>query len=170
MVVPLSHSHSPTMSTLSSSIPGMGTVSCLFGNIPSAVRPPFEPGTRRPTDRLIPVRSALCQVVMGGAFTALHVYQGARPTPQLAAVNIGFLYAYGALQCPMEALTGRHSWTHNAVAGGILGYVAYERGVLGIPFNLEHNFRARQVPLAAGAALVYGSMGAVMAMIAGKPL
>mmetsp|Transcript_29826 Transcript_29826/g.70890 ORF Transcript_29826/g.70890 Transcript_29826/m.70890 type:complete len:134 (-) Transcript_29826:117-518(-) len=133
------------MSTLSSSIPGMGTVSCLFGNIPSAV-------------------------VMGGAFTALHVYQGARPTPQLAAVNIGFLYAYGALQCPMEALTGRHSWTHNAVAGGILGYVAYERGVLGIPFNLEHNFRARQVPLAAGAALVYGSMGAVMAMIAGKPL
>ena len=107
---------------------------------------------------------------MGGAFTALHAYQGARPTPQLAVVNIGFLYAYGALQCPLEALTGRHSWSHNALAGGILGYVAYERRVVGIPFNLEHNFRARRVPLPAGAALVYGSMGAVLAMIAGKPL
>ena len=107
---------------------------------------------------------------MGGAFTALHVIQGAPLTPQLAATNIGFLYAYGALQCPMEAITRRQSWTHNALAGGILGYVAYERGVVGVPFNLHHTFIARGISLPAGAAMVYGSMGAVMAMIAGKPL
>ena len=41
-----SHSDSQTMSTLSGSIPGMGTVSCLFGNIAPAVSQPFEPGTR----------------------------------------------------------------------------------------------------------------------------
>ena len=133
------------MSTLAGSLPGAGTVGCLFGNIMPAT-------------------------VMGGAFTALHVFQGAQPTPQLAATNIGFLYVYGALQCPMEALTGRQSWMHNALAGGILGYAAYEHGAIGIPFNLENTFRARRVPLAAGAALVYGAMGAGLAMFAGKPL
>ena len=133
------------MSTLSGSIPGASTVGCLASNIQPAV-------------------------LMGGAFTALHIYQGAPPTPQLAATNIGFLYAYGALQCPMEALTGRQSWTHNALSGGILGYLAYERGLTGIPFNLEYTFLARRIPLPAGAALVYGSMGAALAMIAGKRL
>ena len=122
------------MSTLSGSIPGASTVGCLASNIQPAV-------------------------LMGGAFTALHIYQGAPPTPQLAATNIGFLYAYGALQCPMEALTGRQSWTHNALSGGILGYLAYERGLTGIPFNLEYTFLARRIPLPAGAALVYGVDG-----------
>ena len=44
--VALLNSDSQTMSTLSGSIPGMGTVSCLFGNIAPAVSQPFEPGTR----------------------------------------------------------------------------------------------------------------------------
>ena len=52
------------MSTLSGSIPGAGTVSCLFGNVAPAC-------------------------VMGGAFTALHIYQGARLLPQLAATVTG---------------------------------------------------------------------------------
>lgn len=133
------------MSTLSSSIPGAGTVSCLFGNIQPAA-------------------------LMGSVFTVVNVVQGAQLTPQLAATNIGFLYAYGALQCPMEELTRRRSWTHNLFAGGILGYVAYERGVAGIPFGLEHTFYARRVPLPMGAALVYGSIGAVLAMLSGKRL
>ena len=135
-------------STLSGSIPGASIPGCLLGNIPPAV-------------------------LMGGAFTVYHVAQGARLSPQLAAINVGFLYAYGALQCPMEALSRRKSWTHNAVAGGILGYVAYTRGVVGMPFGLEYSFLARgvrpsQLPL--GAALVYGSMGAILAVVAGKPL
>mmetsp|Transcript_98 Transcript_98/g.220 ORF Transcript_98/g.220 Transcript_98/m.220 type:complete len:135 (+) Transcript_98:24-428(+) len=134
------------MSTLTGSFPGAGTVGCLLGNIQPAV-------------------------FMGGAFTAFNVfYQGAPLTPQLAVTNVGFLYAYGALQCPMEALTGRKSWTHNALAGGVLGYAAYQHGVIGIPFNLGHACHARRIPLPAGAALVYGSMGAVLAMVAGKPL
>ena len=133
------------MSTLSGSMPGAGTVGCLLGNVQPAA-------------------------LMGAAFTALHVVQGARLSPQLAATNIGFIYAYGALQCPMEALTRRRSWTHNLVAGGTLGYVAVERGMVGIPFNLDYFFLVRRVPLPVGAAMVYGSLGAALAMVAGKPL
>ena len=43
--------------------------------------------------------------MMGTAFTAVNVFQGAPLTPQLAALNISFLYAYGALICPMEVRT-----------------------------------------------------------------
>ena len=107
---------------------------------------------------------------MGGVFTVLNVVQGAPLTPQLAAVNVGFLYAYSALQCPMEALTGRRSWAHNLIAGGTLGYVAFERGIAGIPFNLESTFLMRRVPLSLGAAMVYGGMGATLAIFQGKPL
>ena len=132
-------------STLASSIPGASTVGCLFGNLQPAA-------------------------MMGGVFTALNVAQGAPFTPRLLGVNVGFLYAYGALQCPMEAITNRRSWSHNLLAGGVLGYVAYERGFAGIPFNLEYQFLVRRVPLPAGAAMVYGSMGAVLAMLSGKQL
>jgi hypothetical protein len=107
---------------------------------------------------------------MGGVFTVLNVVQGAPLTPQLAAVNVGFLYAYSALLCPMEALTGRRSWAHNLIAGGTLGYVAFERGIAGIPFNLESTFLMRRVPLSLGAAMVYGGMGATLAIFQGKPL
>ena len=107
---------------------------------------------------------------MGSVFTVLNVVQGAPLTPQLAAVNVGFLYAYSALQCPMEALTGRRSWVHNLIAGGTLGYVAFERGITGIPFNLESTFLMRRVPLSLAAAIVYGGMGATLAIVQGKPL
>uniref|UniRef100_A0A7S2NP70 Uncharacterized protein n=1 Tax=Haptolina brevifila TaxID=156173 RepID=A0A7S2NP70_9EUKA len=108
--------------------------------------------------------------MMGGVFTVLRAAQGAPLTPQLATVNIGFLYAYGALQCPMEALTMRRSWTHNLLAGGILGHMAFERGLAGIPFNLETTFLANRIPPSMGAAVVYGAMGAALAIFAGKPL
>lgn len=37
---------------------------------------------------------------------AIHVLQGAPLSPALLALNCGLLYAYQALQCPMEALHG----------------------------------------------------------------
>ena len=133
------------MSTLTGSVPGAGTVGCLVGNVQPAA-------------------------FMGSFFTALHVLQGAPFSPQLAATNIGFLYAYGALQCPMEAFTRRRSWTHNFIAGGALGYVGIERRLVGLPFNLDFFFLTRRVPLPVGGALVYGSGAAALAIIAGKPL
>ena len=108
--------------------------------------------------------------IMGSVFSVVHVVQGAPLNPQMLAANIGFLYAYGALQCPMEALTNRRSWTHNLLAGGTLGYVAVERGLAGIPFNLDHVFYARRIPLPVGGALVYGGMAAALAMFSGKRL
>ena len=109
-------------------------------------------------------------IVGGGIFSALHVAQGFPLTPQLVGLNIGFLYAYGALTCPLEELSGRRSWTHNALAGGALGYIAFEQGLTGIPFGLERQFSMRRIPLATGAALVYGGLGGFLAIIQGKPL
>jgi len=64
----------------------------------------------------------------------------------------------------------RRSWVHNMLSGGILGYIAFERGLVGIPFQLEQVFYARRIPLPAGAAAVYGSIGAILAMLSGKRL
>ena len=133
------------MSTLSASFPGGSIPGCLVGNIQPAI-------------------------LMGGVFTAINVMQGAPFTPATAAVNVGFIYAYGALQCPMEALTMRRSWTHNFLAGGILGYAAVERGLAGIPYNLEQACYARRIPVPVGAGMMYGSIGAALAMFSGKPL
>ena len=73
-------------------------------------------------------------------------------------------------QCPMETLTRRRSWTHNALSGAILGGIAVERGMVGIPFGLEPVFHSKRVPLPAGAALVYGALAGAIAIFQGKPL
>ena len=100
----------------------------------------------------------------------IHVFQGAHLTPQLAATNIGFLYAYGALHCPLEEISGRQSLMHSFAVGGVLGYVAVASRSVGIPFNLEHIFLSNRIPIAVGGALVYGGIGAAMAAFQGKPL
>jgi hypothetical protein len=109
-------------------------------------------------------------IVGGAVFSALHVAQGARPTPQLAASNIGFLYAYGALICPMEDIQGRRSSVHNFLSGSILGYIGIVRGHIGVPFNLEAPMLVNRVPLPVGGALVYGSLAYLIASFQGKSL
>merc|ERR1712118_1611 len=72
-------------------------------------------------------------LMWGSGFSVVSVLQGARATPELFAINIGFLYAYSALQCPMEAFHGRQSLAHNVVAGGLVGSLGVQMGRLGIP-------------------------------------
>ena len=110
-------------------------------------------------------------VVFGSIFTGISVTQGYRLTPSLAATNIGALYLYVSLQCPMEAIHGRQSALHNACSGGILGYVGVRSQRLGIPFVDPYFFfrYPRLSPPLVGAA-VYGGMGLLLATVSGKPI
>jgi hypothetical protein len=109
--------------------------------------------------------------VLGGAFSAIDVLtQGARFTPNLLMTNVGGLYCYWAIQCPMEAIHGRQSAFHNVLAGATIGYLGVANGRLGVPF-VDYTFFYRNPnisPPLAGA-LVYGLLGGAFAMIGGKP-
>jgi hypothetical protein len=111
-------------------------------------------------------------IIMGSIFTAISVAQGQPLTPRLAGMNIGGLYLYNILQCPMEGIHGRESSLHNAAAGAILGYIGVSSRQLGIPF-LDPYFFMRYPQLSApitGAA-VYGAMTfAFAAGLGGKPM
>jgi hypothetical protein len=111
-------------------------------------------------------------IVMGSIFTAISVAQGQSLTPRLAGMNIGGLYLYNILQCPMEGIHGRESSLHNAASGAILGYIGVSSRQLGIPF-LDPYFFIRYPQLSApitGAA-VYGAMTfAFAAGLGGKPI
>ena len=109
-------------------------------------------------------------IIGGSVFTAIHAIQGASLTPQLAATNIGGLYVYGVLVCPMEELSGRQSAVHNFLSGAILGYAGVAGGRVGIPFNLEAPMLINRVPLPIGGALVYGAIGWAFAAFQGKPI
>ena len=69
-------------------------------------------------------------VLWGGLFTGINVAQGAPLVPASFAINIGGLYVYSVLQCPMEAVHGRPSLLHNGIAAGTLGMVGVQAGVL----------------------------------------
>ena len=107
--------------------------------------------------------------LFGSAFTALSVVQGAPATPHLAALNIGGIYLYNALQCPMVAIQGRESAAHNVVAAGLLGYIGTQSFGLAVPLVDETFFwRNPQFSRPLVAAGVYGSIGAAFAMMGGK--
>lgn len=117
-------------------------------------------------------RPVVTSITLGSIFTAVSVMQGARLTPRLAALNIGGLYCYNVLQCPMEAVHGRRSALHNAAAGAVLGYVGVSAGMLGIPF-VEHSFfyRYPQLSPAVTGAAVYGGISLLLATaLGGKPI
>jgi hypothetical protein len=116
-------------------------------------------------------RPVVTSLTLGGLFTGLSVAQGARFTPRLAALNIGGLYVYNILTCPMEAIHGRSSAWHNACSGAILGYVGVSRGMLGIPFVDPYFFyRHPQLSPPLTGAAVYGALSlALVAVLGGKP-
>jgi hypothetical protein len=109
-------------------------------------------------------------VVFGSAFTGISVIQGFPFTPHLAMLNIGGLYLYQALQCPMVAIHRRESALHNSLSGAILGYAGVRSFGLGVPFVDPHFFyRNPQMSPAIVGALVYGGIGTAFAILAGKP-
>lgn len=112
-------------------------------------------------------------VVAGSVFSALDVVQGMRFSPQRLCMNIGAIYVYNILQCPMEAIQNRQSSLHNGAAAGILGYIGVSRGVLGIPFVDPYSVYMRypQVSPPMLGAAVYGGLGFLLAsVLGGKPM
>lgn len=111
-------------------------------------------------------------LVIGGAFTAFDMLtRGARFSPNLAMTNIGGLYLFWSLQCPMEAIHGRQSAWHNILSGATIGYLGVSSGRLGVPF-VDYTFfyrNPRISPPLAGAA-VYGGIAGCLAMLGNKPL
>lgn len=111
-------------------------------------------------------------IVIGGLFSALDVLQGASLTPRVLATNMGGLYIYNVLQCPMEAIHGRRSAWHNVASGAIMGYVGVATERLGIPFLTDRYFFYRYPylsPPMVGAG-VYGGIALLFsAVLGGKP-
>jgi hypothetical protein len=109
--------------------------------------------------------------IFGGVLSAMSVMQGAALTPRLVGTNIGFIYFYSAVQCPMEAVSGRRSIVHNVLAAGGMGAAAVATGKAGIPL-IDHSFFYRYPavkPPMAGF-VVYGLMGLASGMLGGKQL
>ena len=89
-------------------------------------------------------------------------------SPQGFAINIGALYTYHVLQCPMEALHGRRSVLHNGLAAGTLGAVGVQAGILGVPFvppAVLYSPRYNPVAIAFG---VYGGLAMAIGSLTGK--
>ena len=85
--------------------------------------------------------------------------------------NIGFIYLYNALQCPMEVIHGRRSLWHNILSAGTLGYIGVSRGLLGVPFVHTYTFY-RYPSLSPGifAFATYGALGGFFGAFSGKNL
>lgn len=116
-------------------------------------------------------RPVVPSFVLGSAFTALDVAQGHRFSPNMAMTNIGGLYIFFALQCPMEAIHGRQSALHNILSGATIGYLGVSAGRLGIPFvDSTFFYRHPQISPPMAGALVYGAIAGGFAMLGGKPL
>jgi hypothetical protein len=109
-------------------------------------------------------------VVVGGLFAGISVLQGMPPSPQLAMFNIGGIYLYQTLQCPMVAIHRRESAIHNTLSGAILGYVGVRSFNLAVPF-VDHNFfwRYPQITRPMAGAMVYGGIGTVLGVLNNKP-
>lgn len=108
---------------------------------------------------------------MGSIFTALDVTRGAPFNVGLWGRNVGFIFAYGGLICPMESISGRKSAVHNAISGATIGYFGVMRGFLGIPGVDPYFFYRypRISPPLMGAG-IYGSVGGLIAAAFGKPI
>mmetsp|Transcript_1235 Transcript_1235/g.1946 ORF Transcript_1235/g.1946 Transcript_1235/m.1946 type:complete len:135 (+) Transcript_1235:142-546(+) len=110
-------------------------------------------------------------IMFGGIFAALDSFQHGLPfRPRVAGTYMAGLYAYNAIQCPMEAIHKRQSLLHNVLSGGLLGYLGVSSGRVGIPFLdpttiYRSNIRPELIAFA-----VYGGMAGAFAAFGGKRL
>jgi hypothetical protein len=109
-------------------------------------------------------------VIYGSLFTGFDIAQGAPLKPASFARNIAFVYAYGALQCPLEAVQGRQSALHNFYAGATLGGLGVATGNLGVPFVPPQALAASRVPRLYWGIAVYGGIAFALAAVSGKPI
>lgn len=87
----------------------------------------------------------------------------------MKGVYFGGLYAYNAMQCPMEAIHGRPSLIHNILSGGILGYIGSATGRLGVPFVDQQLFwRYPNLSPHMMSFAIYGAITGVLASFGGK--
>ena len=108
-------------------------------------------------------------VITGTLMGGFNIASGAPASIGLFVNSIGFIYAYHALICPLEAIQGRQSLAHNAFSGGTLGYIAVQRFGFGVPFVPPHLLMGnRYLKPAYIGALGYGGMAAVFAGVGGK--
>jgi hypothetical protein len=105
----------------------------------------------------------------GAIWSGVDFLQGARVTPGSVATSCGFIWAYHALQCPLEAIHGRRSLYHNCIAAGTLGALGVHAGKVSVPFvdySIFHRHPALR-PWQVGF-VVYGSIGGVFGALGGK--
>ena len=108
-------------------------------------------------------------VMWGGIFSGIDFLQGARLTPTSVGSYMGFIWLYGALQCPMEAIHNRRSLWHNVIAGGTLGSLGVHAGRIGIPFvDSSIFYRYPQLRPWQVGFVVYGGMGGVLGALGNK--
>ena len=84
---------------------------------------------------------------------------------QQSGTYFGGIYAYHALQCPMEAIHGRPSLWHNILSGGTIGFLGVASGRVGVPFVSAEMIQYRygiSPPLVA-----FGVYGTISGLIAG---
>ncbi|KAL1526812.1 hypothetical protein AB1Y20_015505 [Prymnesium parvum] len=109
-------------------------------------------------------------MMWGSLVAGLNIAQGAPLTPRVFAVNVGILYLYQALQCPMEAIHGRRSLLHNGLAAGSLGVVGVQAGFLGVPFvplHILYSSKYNPLLIAFG---MYGLIAMGIGSLGSKPL
>jgi hypothetical protein len=71
----------------------------------------------------------------------------------------------------MEEIHGRRSALHNALSGGIIGYIGVSTNRIGIPFVDPYTFyRYPFMSPGMTAFVVYGGMGFGLALLGGKPV
>jgi hypothetical protein len=122
---------------------------------------------------LRPVQSSAVGAVL---FAGLDVVTQGTPwryalSPSSLGRYFGVLYLYNAVQCPMEAASGRPSLWHNIVSAGALGYVGVRTGRVGVPFVNTYQIRYQLgwSPEVVAFA-VYGGMAGILAgLLGGKP-
>jgi hypothetical protein len=108
-------------------------------------------------------------VIWGCIWSGVDFLQGTKVTPGSVASTCGFIWAYHALQCPLEAIHGRRSLWHNVIAAGSLGSIGVSAGKIGIPF-VDHAifYRHPQLQPWMVGFVVYGSIGGAFGALGGK--
>eukprot|EP00656_Telonema_subtile_P035478 TRINITY_DN3944_c0_g1_i1.p1 TRINITY_DN3944_c0_g1~~TRINITY_DN3944_c0_g1_i1.p1 ORF type:complete len:128 (-),score=10.49 TRINITY_DN3944_c0_g1_i1:162-545(-) len=115
------------------------------------------------------VPSAVIGAAGGGGISA---FQGG-DIARSALIWGGAMFSYNSLTCAIGDIRGgRPRAIDNVLAGGILGGIGVQQGLLGIPLlpsDIIHQY-SRVIPRTAQGAAMYGLICGGLAMLQGRPL